>query len=199
MRYATAREFVKEYAENLSKGGLFIKDAYALAPLQKVAVGIDLPGLGTFEILAEVVHIIAPSVAATLGRPAGAGLAIVESPPGFQQALETYLQRLGQRKDSLVLITDEPAGVLLGSCGYRVSRAPLPSELAATVVHASHAIIGVMVPGALVSDYRRALGSSQHGRAIPVHDIESFDHIDDMLALLDSYLMADASAPAAGR
>lgn len=192
MRYSNAREFVREYAENLSKGGLFIKDAYALAPLQPVAVRVELPGLGTYEVRAEVVHIIAPDMAAQLGRPAGAGLAIVEGTEAFQQTLEQYLQRLGQRKDHAVLIADESAGILLGSCGYRVSRVPLPNDIVDAVTDAARPIVGVIVPEALVADFQRRLDQVAAVKEVAscVHSMETFANIDDILACLDDHLLA---------
>lgn len=188
VRYSTAREFVREYAENLSKGGLFIRDAYSLEPLQQVTVRMELPGFHKYDILAEVVHLIRPDVAAQLNRAAGAGLAIVRAPSGFEEALERYLQRLGQRKDHQVLIADEPMGILLGSCGYRVSRAPLPSETQQKVAESARPVIGVIVPEALVADYRRALAKTDAHDV--VHDLEGFANIDEILAQLDRHLMA---------
>lgn len=195
VRYSTAREFVTEYAENLSKGGLFLKDAHEIAPLQMVAVRLQLPGFREYEILAQVVHIVPPDTAALLGRSAGAGMAIVHAPEGFQQALEQYLQRLGQRKDHQVFIADEAVGILLSSCGYRVARAPVPSEVRQAVAEAVRPVIGVIVPDTLIDDYRRALVDTSAGTA--VHGIDSFADIDDMLTQLDSNLMAHlmSSAP----
>lgn len=187
VRYSTAREFVREYAENLSKSGLFIKGAYALAPLQLVAVRIELPGFGQYEILAEVVHIVSPEQSVEYNRPAGAGLAIVGSPPEFPQSLEGYLQRLGQRKDHLVLIADEPAGILLSSCGYRVKRAPAPGDVREMVRDADRPIIGIIVPGAQVKDYRRILSGMVEPHV--VYDMESLADIDEILAWLDDNLM----------
>lgn len=188
VRYSTAREFVHEYAENLSKGGLFIKDAYALTPLQLVTVRLELPGFEHYDISAQVVHITPPDLAAQLGRQAGVGLAILASPPGFEQALEQYLQRLGQRKDHQVFIADEPMGILLGSCGYRVARAPLPGDIGPAISQSARSVIGVLVPEAMVADYRRALaGTAEHG---VVHGLEEFANIDKILAQLDHHLMS---------
>ena len=197
VRYSTAREFVREYAENLSQGGLFLTGAHTLAPLQLVAVSMELPGFQKYDILAEVVHIISPDLAAQLGRHPGAGLAIVGSPPGFHHALESYLQRLGRRKDHVVLIADESMGILLGSCGYRVARAPLPGDVARAVVESAQPVVGVLVPTALIADYERALTETAT-RAV-VHGLEAFTSIDEILAQLDEHLMADFLANTAAR
>ena len=105
VRYEIAHEFVREYAENLSRDGLFITGAQDLELLQEVAVEIGLPGFQSFRVRAEVAHIFDEEHAAPLGRVAGAGLAITRAPPGFQDALTGYLHRLGKRADATVLTT----------------------------------------------------------------------------------------------
>lgn len=186
MRYSTAREFVQEYAENLSSGGLFITGAHSLDPLQQVTVRIELPGYGEFEVKAEVVHIVQPEQAATFKRPAGAGLAIVEAPMGFDQILKGYLWRLGRRKDYVIMISDEPVGILLGATGYRVKRVPSPDEVTTTLVQSDKPVIGILVPGSQISVYARVLDGI--GDRL-LHAIDGFANIDQMLARMDEELL----------
>jgi hypothetical protein len=97
VRYEVAAEFRREYADNLSRGGLFIRGGSGLARRREVDVAIELPGLGEFHVQAEVMHVIGADEAAELGRTAGAGLSIAHAPDGFQAALAQYLERLGRR------------------------------------------------------------------------------------------------------
>lgn len=187
VRYSTAREFVQEYAENLSSGGLFITGAYALEPLQQVTVRIELPGYGEFEVKAEVVHIIPPDKATEYKRPAGAGLAIVEAPMGFDQILKSYLWRLGSRKDHTIMISDEPVGILLSATGYRVKRVPAPDEVIPQITESEKPVIGILVPSTDISTYARALNGSGVDRLL--HAIDGFANIDQMLARLDEELL----------
>ena len=80
VRYGNAEEFLIEYVENLSVGGLFIRGAFNLEPLSEITVELDLPGYKTFSLRARVAHILTPDAARSANRPAGAGVEIVDQP-----------------------------------------------------------------------------------------------------------------------
>jgi uncharacterized protein (TIGR02266 family) len=126
VRYAVAADFVREYAENLSRGGLFVRGASGLARRRDVEVEVELPGLGSYRVHAEVMHVIDEAEAQGHGRTPGAGLAIVDAPDGFAAALETYLGRLGRRGDARVLVAGDEAARLLAAAGYQVDRLDAP-------------------------------------------------------------------------
>ena len=186
VRYETAADFVREYAENLSKGGLFIRRARGLSRHRDVMVELDLPGFGSFQVRAEVVHVISPEMATEHGRAAGAGLAIRETPDGFEEALANYLVRLGRRADSLVLAAAEPAARLLVAAGYQVAAVASPATLGeALAAQAADArLVGVVVPGAEVDPYRLAAADN----AELVVAMDEPREIDEVLVQLDQRL-----------
>jgi hypothetical protein len=186
VRYETAADFVREYAENLSKGGLFIRRARGLNRHRDVIVELDLPGFGSFQVRAEVVHVITAEMAAEHGRAAGAGLAIRETPDGFEDALSSYLHRLGRRADSLVLAAEEPCARLLVAAGYQVAPVASPEALGETLAAQDHEtpLVGVVVPGAEVDPYRIAAADN----AELVVAMDEPREIDEVLVQLDARL-----------
>ena len=184
VRYGTAQEFVQEYAENLSHGGMLIRGAIELQPLSEVEVEIELPGLGEFVITAEVAHILTPEVAASCGREAGAGLAIRRAPKGFSEALGRYLHRLGRRADSTVLTTDPGTGEQIAAAGYSVAPAPSPGELPAWIVRAERPVIAVVVAQAEMPEYRRVAAAAGAGEIVHPADAG----LDTLLRRIDADL-----------
>jgi len=186
VRFVRAREFVTEYAENLSKGGLFVKGAQDLAALQEVDVEVDLPGFGSYRVKAEVAHLIDAGSASSYGRSAGAGLAITESPEGFDEALSLYLMRLGRRADVMVMVASETFGLLLAAAGFQVRAVPAASELVAAIARAPVPVVGVVVPHRQVTDYERS--AAMAGAGDIVIGMDSADDFDEVLVRLDEEL-----------
>jgi len=186
VRFARAREFVTEYAENLSKGGLFVKGAQDLEALQVVEVDIALPGYGNFRVKAEVAHLIDAESAVSFGRSAGAGLAITERPDGFDEALSLYLQRLGRRADAMVMVASETFGLLLAAAGFQVRAVPVAGEVVAAIARAPVPVIGVVVPHDQVTEYERTVAMAGAGDI--VIGMGSADDFDEVLVRLDEEL-----------
>jgi len=184
VRYQTAHEFVQEYAENLSQGGLFIRGADSLQPLAEVEVEIVLPGFGQFVVTAEVAHILGGEMAARCGRDPGAGLAITRAPAGFQDALTGYLHRLGRRADATVLTTVAEAGEKIAAAGYSVVPAPEAPELPGWIVRAEQPVVGVVVAAGEVLDYRRVAAAAGAGEIVHAAD----EGVEALLARLDAEL-----------
>jgi Tfp pilus assembly protein PilZ len=187
VRYEAAADFVREYAENLSRGGLFIRRARGLARHRDVMVELELPGFGSYQVRAEVVHVITPEMAAEHGRAAGAGLAIREAPDGFEEALSNYLVRLGRRADSLLLAADEPLGRLLVAAGYQVAPVASPETLGEALAAqrgGEARLVGVVVPSAEIEAYRLAAGDA----ADLVIAMDEPRQIDEVLVALDAGL-----------
>lgn len=186
VRYEAATDFVREYAENLSHGGLFIRGARALGRHRDIEVEIELPGYGVYQVRAEVVHMLDAETAAEQGRVAGAGLAIRDAPAGFDEALAGYLVRLERRADSCVLASDAEAARLLAAAGYQVQVVESPSALADRMDDAGAALVGVVVPRADEGAFRRAARDSQ--AAALVVPMEGPRAIDEVLLSLDRRL-----------
>ena len=161
-----AREFVVEYAENLSNGGMFIKGAEHLSPLESVSIEVTLPGFGTYAIKGEVAHVLTAEMASMYGRAAGVGIAITQAPADFNDALRRYLHRLGKRADHAVLVYAEHLRTLLAHTGYQVAATPEAAELSAAIVHSEHPVIGVIVPVVEVARYAAAAAAAGAGNIV---------------------------------
>lgn len=182
-KYGTAREFVEDYAENLSVGGLFVRGAYRLEPGQDVFVELDLPGYGAFKVVGSVVHVLSPAEASELGRHPGAGISITRAPAGYMDALHAYLLRLGKRRDHLVLVDDHVLREAILSAGYRVAPVPPPEELLQVISESEQLVIGVVVPRSLAEAYEKvALGM---GAPELVKAADYAEELDDLLTQLD--------------
>jgi hypothetical protein len=186
VRYASAREFVVEYARNLSAGGLFIRGAQHLEPLSPITVEISLPGYKTVQVDAQVVHVITPEMAAGTDNKPGAGVAITQSPDGFDEAMSAYLQRLGRRRDRLVLVGDEACRELLQEAGYQTGPAPAVDELVAAIARSDVPVIGVVVSRAQEAEYTAA--ATKAGMPEVVRSIDYLEEIDELLTQLDAEL-----------
>ena len=185
VRYEVAADFVREFAENLSHGGMFIRGARGLARRRDVVVELDLPGYGVFELMAEVAHVVSDQVAAEQGRTAGAGLAIRESPEGFDEALSGYLTRLARRADSIVLAEGDAAR-MLQAAGYQVRPIESPERLGAQVDGCERSLVGVVVPDGRMAEFAEAARGT-HAAELLV-PMQPDRRIDDVLAMLDRRL-----------
>ncbi len=185
VRFATAEEFVTEYAENLSVGGLFLRQGHYLEPLKVISVRISLPGLGDFEVRARVAHVLDTETAKKYGREPGAGLQLVETPDGFDEAMMEYLGRLGKRRDCLVLVSDAATLKFLEEAGYRVEETNL--SVIPTQVLGETAILALIVGKGGASMYRDVIAISP--QKIPVIGCDVPGDADALLTELDRLLM----------
>jgi Tfp pilus assembly protein PilZ len=191
IRFGQANEFVQQFADNLSQGGLFVPGDHRLKPEEEIDAEIDLPGLGTFRVRAKVAHQIAPKAASQSGGRAGVGLKITRAPEGFQNALNAYLRRLGQRKKTIVFARDAACAAVLHEAGYQVAPVPAPIKLAAAIDSSTARVVGVVVPPPDLDDYAAAAASIGMGNlAIAMH---SPAELDIVLALLDHNLTRAAT------
>ncbi|MFH0903413.1 MAG: PilZ domain-containing protein [Pseudomonadota bacterium] len=186
VRYGSAMDFVEEYAENLSRGGLFVAGAQSLSPRQEVTIEICLPGAGAFRIKAEVAHILGEEAARTLGRRPGAGLAITDAPPGFADELSRYLMRLGRRHDTVVIVGDARCSSAIAKAGYQVLPLPPPDELTAAIARCEQQVVAVLVPQTEVAFY--APVASIVGADDLLFVVDPSAAVDDILARLDERL-----------
>lgn len=183
VRYGRAVDFVQEYAENLSKGGLFIRGAQDHAPGQEVTVEIEIPGYGTFKIVAEVAHVLSAETAQALGRRPGAGLAVRRAPKHYRKALREYLLLLGQRRDCVVYAEDPDVLQALEEAGYHAMPMPDLPELAAVLGATQAPVLGVILSPASEDRYAPALFAAN--LADRMHQVSFLDELDDLLPTLD--------------
>jgi len=185
VRYSNAEQFVNDYVENLSAGGLFIKGANQLPLHAETDIHIELPGQGTWTVRAKSTFIIDESLASRTGRKSGAGFEIVDKPPGFDDALLGYLLRLGRRREHAIMVGEVPGIRLIEDAGYRVIPLQSEDEVAFALADEGAKVIGIVVPTSLVQPYRDRLG--EKGKAL-VFQAGSDDDIVDILARIDSLL-----------
>jgi hypothetical protein len=152
VRYTNAEQFVTDYLENLSVGGLFIAGADSLPMFTETAVEVELPGQGTWTVRAKSVFLIDREAAQRMGRTAGAGFQIIDKPPGFDDALLGYLLRLGRRRDFKVMCGEVIGRHQLVDSGYVV--VPLVQDAALAEALADDKLLAVVVPPDLVELYR---------------------------------------------
>jgi hypothetical protein len=185
VRYANAEQFVSDYVENLSVGGLFIVGANQLPLFTETEVQIELPGQGSWTVRAKSVFLVDAVAAEASGRKAGAGMEILDKPPGFDDALLGYLLRLGQRRDHSIMVGAVPGVRLIEDAGYRVIGLEPPQIAAALADDPLVKLVGVLVPPERVQEYRDGIGS--RGNDL-VYAVKSETEIADFLARIDSLL-----------
>ncbi len=186
VRFDSAREFEREYTENLSKGGMFVRGADSLQPEQEVQVELELPGSGTVEVSARVAFVMDELRARRCGRQAGAGLMITEGPAGFQDALSGYLHCLERRRNFVVFAADDLCRSVLLEAGYCVLEAPPPNELVAAIARCEAPVVGVVVPRCDEPAYAREARAA--GDPELVHGIDYVEELDESIAVFDQVL-----------
>lgn len=186
VRFKSAVDFVSEYAENLSAGGLFVRGAHRLEPHSEAEVEITLPGYGTHTVRGKVAHVVSPELAEQSGRRPGAGLEILEAPDGFGELLGEYLRRLGRRRDVAVLVEDGQPFELLEAAGYRAGSLPPPNELVVAMARSEYPVLAVVVTRAREEQFRPAAEAAGVGDL--VHLLDHEEELDDLLGRLDTLL-----------
>jgi len=179
VRFGNAADFVTEYAENLSVGGLFVRQAQGLVPLTEIDVSIELPGFQCFAVRARVAHVLDEIKAEELDRAPGAGLQLIKVPPGFDEALRRYLARLGARRDYLLLVEHEDALRLLQDAGYHAEKTDI--SCATEILLGANKVLAIVVEKAAAPTYREMLASAP--KTVP---IIGCDHsVDEELLLVE--------------
>jgi len=187
VRYGKARDFVVDYAENLSSGGLFVRTDQPFERGELIDIVLDLPGFGEFEIKASAAHSIAPDAAADLGRSPGTGFSIVDGPTGFFDALHIYLVRLGKRRECTVLVAGEELRAAVGDAGYLVAPLPPPNKLFKVIALNEEPVIAAVVPGGYMNEYMTAATAMGTPEIIKV--IDHYGTFGDLLMAIDEELI----------
>lgn len=191
VRFVKAAEFVMEYAENLSAGGLFVRQAHKLEALSEVTVEIELAGFETFQVKARVAHVLGEEMAAKMGRQPGAGLQLVDVPPGFEAALTSYLARLGKRRDYLLLAEDPNCVSMLSEAGFRVEDTDIDRVIEKSL--GADTILAVVVPKSTAAGYREMLAVSP--KTVPVIGCHCQVDEEPLLAELDRLVVQRSKRP----
>ncbi|MGZ6141810.1 MAG: PilZ domain-containing protein [Myxococcales bacterium] len=93
--WASPREFLVAYSENISRGGIFVATPNPPPLREVVELLLELPdGPAPAKTNAEVIQRIPPAQATQLGRVAGAGLQFVGSDDEFRRRLDLCIENL---------------------------------------------------------------------------------------------------------
>ncbi|TMA27636.1 MAG: hypothetical protein E6J88_08210 [Deltaproteobacteria bacterium] len=93
--WASPREFLVAYSENISRGGIFVATPQPPPLRDVVELLLELPdGLAPARTDAEVIQSITPAQALQLKRAAGAGLQFVGSDDDFRRRLDLCIDNL---------------------------------------------------------------------------------------------------------
>jgi hypothetical protein len=185
VRYTNAEQFVTDYVENLSEGGLFIAGAHTMPLNTETDVNVDLPGQGSWTVRARAAFIIDETAAKASGRKPGAGMEIIGKPPGFDDALLGYLLRLGQRRDHSVMVGDISGVRVMRDAGYRIIKLEPPEEADKLVDDMLVKLVAILVPRDQVDHYVTRMSPAGASRVIGV---KNEGDMPDILARIDSLL-----------
>lgn len=179
--YNTAAELIRDYTENLSRGGMFLRGAHNLTPMEEVEVIVAVPGCGEFPVRATVRYVLDERTAAAHKRRPGAGLSITSAPAGFRAALEEYVARLERRWEHIVYATDEQLRRVLAEAGFRALEAPPPHRMVKAFASSKAAVLGVVVTRRSEPAYATAIGDPSL-----VFGIDYVEELEELIPQLDA-------------
>jgi len=97
VRFGTVEEFRREYATNISVGGLFIRTDDPPLMEAVVTVVLELPGGAPVEGKAVVVHRVTPEEAASRNVDPGVGVQFVHGDDAFRDRIDQFVASLSVR------------------------------------------------------------------------------------------------------
>ena len=101
VRYSDPLEFVTEFADNISRGGLFIETLDPPEMGRSVSVVLHLPDGGQpISAAALVVHRVTMEEASRDGRTPGCGVQFLDTSDGFHERIDGYLEKLATTPES---------------------------------------------------------------------------------------------------
>ena len=98
VRFGTVEEFRREYATNISAGGLFIRTDDPPLMEAVVTVVLELPGGAPVEGKAVVVHRVTPEEAAQRKVDPGVGVQFVHGDDAFRDRIDRFVASLSVRE-----------------------------------------------------------------------------------------------------
>jgi uncharacterized protein (TIGR02266 family) len=97
VRFGTVDEFRREYATNISAGGLFIRTDDPPAMDAVVTVALELPGGAPVEGKAVVVHRVTAEEAARRQVEPGVGVQFVHGDDAFREGIDRFVASLSAK------------------------------------------------------------------------------------------------------
>jgi len=96
VRFGTVDEFKREYATNISAGGIFIHTEAPPEMNAVIEVVLELPGGNPVEAKALVVHRVTAEEAAHLEVEPGAGVQFVHGDDRFRERIDAFVAELSE-------------------------------------------------------------------------------------------------------
>jgi len=97
VRFGTVDEFKREYATNISAGGLFIGTEAPPEMNAVIDVALELPGGTPVEAKALVVHRVSPEEAARRNVDPGVGVQFVQADDRFRERIDRFVAELAAK------------------------------------------------------------------------------------------------------
>ncbi|TMA18665.1 MAG: TIGR02266 family protein [Deltaproteobacteria bacterium] len=95
--FSSNQEFVLEYAENISAGGVFVQTEQPMELESIVTVSLRLPGNEVpVEAKGVIVHCVSKEDAARIGKHAGIGVQFLDSSDEFREAIDRAIEHILQ-------------------------------------------------------------------------------------------------------
>jgi uncharacterized protein (TIGR02266 family) len=134
LRCESWQDFVKTYAADLSRGGMFIQTDTAPELLSSLELRLELPDGAVIALTARVVHAVTPQQAARSSQVAGIGVEFVhidaEQKRQVQQLID-FARSQGERADPTASFTrtllENTPSLPAQTVGERLSLLPTPS------------------------------------------------------------------------
>jgi uncharacterized protein (TIGR02266 family) len=96
VRFRTTREFVREHAQNISRGGVFIQTGTPPPLDEVITVQLELPDGGAPATTSGLVmHRVTPEEAEQQGIVPGIGVQFLEADDHFRERIDQYVGQLG--------------------------------------------------------------------------------------------------------
>jgi len=96
VRFRTAREFIREHAQNISRGGIFIQTESPPQVDEVITVQLELPDGGPPATTSGLVmHQVTKDEADRQGIIAGIGVQFLDADDQFRERIDRYLAQLG--------------------------------------------------------------------------------------------------------
>lgn len=95
VRFKSGKQFLTEYTENLSRGGMFVASNKPLEPGSLIEAEIEVEGIEQpLKVEGRVAYRLDSEEAQKVGRSGGMGVQFVDLSPEVQARLHQYIQRL---------------------------------------------------------------------------------------------------------
>jgi CheY-like chemotaxis protein len=163
--YRRGERSIRCFTENLSRGGLFLRDAVGLASGEHLELSIELPTGPPCVVEAEVRYVLSRGEAVECGRQPGAGLRVCDT--ADTRPIVAYLERLKRRRYHVIMTNDTCCASLFSDAGYGVREAPPPDELARHLAEPRRdRVCAVFVSPSELDEYARAATAAGRPRLV---------------------------------